>query len=118
MVFFKNATISISRLTTVKNSEGTKIQKFDFENPIEIFRADVQPNTLTTAQIQIYGLDSKTANTKKCFCEINEGIHMRIGNRVKVNFDAGETVFYNVQPVNSWPFHKEFLLIPVENENA
>ena len=118
MVFFKNAQISVSSLTTTKNAEGTKIKKFDFENPLETFRADVQPNVLTSAQIELYGLDSKKANTKKCFCEMNEGIYMTIGNRVKVEFDIGSVEYYDIQPVNFWRFHKEFLLIPVENENG
>ena len=117
MVFFKNATLTIAALTTTKNKEGTKIKKFDFENPLETFRADVQPNVLTTAQIELYGLDSKKAHTKKCFCEMNEGIYMTIDNRVKVEFDDGTTEIYMIQPVNLWRFHKEFLLIPIENES-
>lgn len=117
MVFFKNATLTIAALTTTKNKEGTKIKKFDFENSLETFRADVQPNVLTTAQIELYGLDSKRANTKKCFCEMNEGIYMTIDNRVKVVFDDGVEEIYTIQPVNLWRFHKEFLLIPVENES-
>ena len=117
MVFFKNATLYISALTSTKNSEGTKIKKYDFENPLETLRADVQPNVLTTAQIELYGLDSKRANTKKCFCEMSEGSFMTIGNRAKVVFDDGTTEYYNIQPVNVWRLHKEFLLIPVENED-
>jgi len=117
MVFFKNATLKIAALTITKNKEGTKIKKFDFENPLETFRADVQPNVLTTAQIELYGLDSERANTKKCFCEMNEGIYMTIDNRVKVIFDDNTSEIYMIQPVNIWRFHKEFLLIPVENES-
>ena len=63
MLFFPNATICVAEETAEKNEEGTKIKKYDFENPLEEFQADVQPNTLTRAR-----------------------------------------------------FHKEFLLIPVENE--
>ena len=118
MLFFPNATLYVSALTTIKNKEGTKIKKYDFENPLESFRADVQPNTLTSAQIELYGLNSKTAHTKKCFTDIESGIYMTLGNRVKVVFDSGSEEFYNIQPVNNWPFHKEFLLIPVENENG
>lgn len=116
MLFFSNSTIKVSELTTVTNSEGTRIKKYDFENPVESFRADVQPNTLTQAQIQLYGIDSKTALTKKCFTNFSDGEKMVAGNRVKVEFDDGKSEYYNVQPVNIWRFHKEFLLIPVENE--
>ena len=116
MLLFPNATIYVSNLIVTKNKEGTKIKKFDFENPLENFRADVQPNVLTHAQIELYGLNSSTANTKKCFIDLKSGSFMKIGNRAKVVFDGGDVKFYNVQPVNTWRFHKEFLLIPVENE--
>ena len=118
MLFFPNATIYISSLTTIKNKEGTKIKTFDFENPLETFRADVQPNVLTLAQIQLYGLSTRTANTKKCFINLEDGNFMQIGNRAKVIYDNGIEEIYNIQPINSWRFHKEFLLIPVENEGG
>ena len=51
MVIFPNATVYVASETTYKNSEGTKIKCYDFENPLESFRADIQPNTLTQSQI-------------------------------------------------------------------
>lgn len=117
MLLFANAMIYVASLTVTKNAEGTKIKKFDFENPLESFPSDVQPNVLTRAQIELYGIDAKTANTKKCFCDIGNGNYMTPGNRVKVIYNrGGKAEFYNVQPTNDWNFHKEFLLIPVENE--
>mgnify|MGYP006967119878 CR=1 FL=1 len=118
MLFFPNATIYVSDLKTVKNDEGTKIKTFDFENALESFRCDVQPNTLTSSQVELYGLDAKTANTKKCFTNMESGSSMVLGNRAKVEYDDGSVEYYNIQPVNKWRFHKEFLLIPVENESA
>lgn len=116
MMFFPNAVLYVSDLKTIKNEEGTKIKTYDFDNPLESFKADVQPNTLTQAQIELYGLNTKTANTKKCFTDLENGNYMTVGNRVKVEYDDGTVEYYNVQPVNSWRFHKEFILIPVENE--
>lgn len=116
MLLFPNSTIYISDLKTIKNDEGTKIKTYDFDNPLESFRCDVQPNVLTSAQIELYGINSKTANTKKCFIDINNGNYMTLGNRAKVVFDNGLVEIYNIQPLNVWRFHKEFLLIPVENE--
>lgn len=116
MLFFPNSTIYVSDLKVEKNEEGTKIKTYDFEHPLETFRCDVQPNTLTSAQIELYGLSSKTAHTKKCFIDLEKGIYMTIGNRAKVVYDSGGVEYYNIQPVNVWRFHKEFLLIPVENE--
>lgn len=117
MLFFPNATIYVSDLKTNKNAEGTKIKTFDFDNPLESFKCDVQPNTLTNAQIELYGLNPKTADTKKCFIDLENGNYMTIGNRAKVVFDNGVVEYYDIQPVNVWRFHKEFLLIPVENES-
>ena len=118
MLFFPNATVYVAEVTTTKNSEGTKIKTFDFEKALENFSADVQPNVLTRAQIEVYGLNAKTANTKKCFCNISDGNFMALGNRAKVVYKTGAVEYYDIQPVNVWRFHKEFLLIPVENENG
>ena len=117
MLFFPNAIIYVAALTTTKNAEGTKIQKYDYENSLESFRADVQPNTLTSAQIELYGINSKTAMTKKCFINLEDGNYMTLGNRAKVVYDDGKEEYYRIQPVNVWRLHKEFLLIPVENED-
>lgn len=116
MVLFPNTTIYVATLTTTRNIEGTKIKAYDFDNPLESFEADVQPNTLTSAQLELYGLSEKTANTKKCFIDIENGQYMTIGNRAKVVYSDGSVEIYRIQPVNSWRLHKEFLLIPVENE--
>lgn len=113
MLFFQNATVYIAQLTTTKNSEGTKIRTYDFDNPLETFRADIQPNTLTQYQIQLYGIDSKTSNTKKCFYE--NANYMLPGNVAKVVMDSGSEKLYTIQPVNEWPNHCEALLIPMEN---
>lgn len=117
MLFFPNATVYVSDLKTIKNKEGTKIKTYDFNNPLESFRCDVQPNVLTSAQIELYGINSKTANTKKCFINLTDGNFMASGNRAKVVYDDNSVEIYNIQPINIWRFHKEFLLIPVENEN-
>ena len=116
MLLFPNATIYVSALTVTKNEEGTKIKTYDFDNPLENFRCDVQPNILTSAQIELYGINSKTANTKKCFINLEDGKFMTLGNRAKVVYDDNSVEIYKIQPVNVWRFHKEFLLIPVENE--
>jgi hypothetical protein len=118
MLFFPNATIYVSDLKITKNTEGTKIKTYDFDNPLETFKCDVQPNTLTSAQIELYGIKATTANTKKCFIDLDNGEFMKPGNRAKVIYDSGEVEYYNIQPTVSWRFHKEFLLIPVENENG
>lgn len=114
MVLFPNATLKVASLTVTKNAEGTKIKTYDFINPLDTFRADVQPNILTKEQIDLYGINARTAETKKCFFDGSS--YMTKDNRVQVTFDDGETGVYNICPVNKWRVHSEVLLIPVENE--
>lgn len=114
MVHYPNATVEIAELTTSKNTEGTLIKEYDFSDPLDSFRADVQPNTLTQAQIDLYGIDTKTAKTKKCF--FTSSNYMIAGNRARITFDSGEVEYYNICPENKWRVHSEVLLIPVENE--
>lgn len=114
MVLFDNATIEIASKSSVKNDEGTIIDDYSFVSPLETLRADVQPNTLTEEQIELYGINSRRANTKKAFFESAE--YMNKGNRARVTFDNGKVADYDIQPVNEWNDHSEVLLIPVENE--
>lgn len=115
MVLYKNALLKVATLSTNKNSEGTKIKTYDFTHPLSSFRADVQPNTLTKEQIALYGINEKTAHTKKCFFD-GFNSTMTTGNRVQVTYDNGAVEVYNICPVNEWRNHSEVLLIPVENE--
>lgn len=115
MVHFPNATVTVAKVTNTVNAEGTRIKAYDFTTePLETFRADVQPNTLTKEQIDLYGINEKTAETKKCF--FDNASYMKSGNRVKVDYDDGETEYYNICPENKWRVHSECLLVPVENE--
>ena len=99
MVMYRNATVYVASDSVKKNKEGTKIKFFDFGTPLEVLRADVQPNTLTTAEIQLYGLDEKKAGTKKMF--FDGGYYLVRGNRCKVVFDDGRNEVYGIEPVPS-----------------
>lgn len=114
MVHFPNAKIDIAVLTVTTNAEGTPVKTFDYTNPIDSFEADVQPNVLTKEQIDLYGINQKTAETKKAF--YTRSAFMLAGNRVKVTYTDGRVEYYNVCPQNVWRVHSEALLIPVENE--
>lgn len=114
MVHYPNAVIDVACVSVVRNSEGTKIKKYDFDNPLESFNADVQPNTLTQAQIDLYGINTKNAKTKKCF--FTSASFMLAGNRARVTYASGMQEIYSICPVNEWRVHSEALLIPVENE--
>lgn len=114
MVHFPNARIDVAVLSTTTNAEGTPIKTYDFITPIDSFEADVQPNVLTKEQVELYGINQKTAETKKAF--YTKSAFMLAGNRVKVTYNDGRVEYYNVCPQNVWRVHSEALLIPVENE--
>ena len=114
MVHFPNARIDVAVLSTTTNAEGTPIKTYDFTTPIDSFNADVQPNVLTKEQVELYGINQKTAETKKAF--YTKSAFMLAGNRVKVTYNDGRVEYYNVCPQNVWRVHSEALLIPVENE--
>lgn len=114
MVHYPNALVEIAEKTVTKNAEGTKIATYDFNNPLESFRADVQPNTLTQYQIDLYGINEKNAETKKVFYTSSQD--MKSGNRARVTFDDGSVGVYTICPENKWRVHCEALLVPVENE--
>ena len=114
MVHFPNARIDVAVLSVTTNDEGTPIKTYDFTTPIDSFEADVQPNVLTKEQVELYGINEKTAETKKAF--YTRSAFMLAGNRVKVTYTDGRVEFYNVCPQNVWRVHSEALLIPFENE--
>lgn len=116
MVRYHNARISVAVQSVTKRKDGVKVKAYDFDNPIFSGLADIQPNTLTTAQIELFGISAKNALTKKCF--VNKPFPpFPIDARCKVEDSEGVKV-YSIAPVNIWRDHAEFLLIPIENEGA
>ena len=88
MVHYPNARIDIAVLSVTTNDEGTRIKEYDFTTPIDSFMADVQPNSLTKEQIELYGINEKTAHTKKAF--YTKSNFMLAGNRAKVTYNDGK----------------------------
>lgn len=113
-VMYINATIYVAEETVTKNKEGTKIKGYNFDNPLEVIRADVQPNTLSEAELTLYGISEKKAAVKKMF--FDNANYLKRGNRAKVVYDNGDVEIYYIEPVNRWRKHGEVLLIPVGNE--
>ena len=116
MVHYPNARIDIAVLSVTTSDEGTRIKAYDFTTPIDSFSADVQPHVLTREEIQLFGIDEKTANTKKAF--YTRSSFMLAGNRAKVTYADGTIEYYNICPQNEWRVHSEALLVPVENEGV
>jgi hypothetical protein len=104
-----------------KNSEGTKIKLFGYQQspvvaPIESFRADVQPYRLTEANLEQWGLSNKDADAKKMFYD-EISVNIKINNRVSVVSDFDNSlIYYDIKGTNPWPTHMEAILIPVQGE--
>lgn len=115
-----NATVSRYVPVLSKNDEGTTIRTWGYKvtpvvDPIEVFRADVQPANLTQSQLEQWGISNAVADMKKMFYDYsNSGA---LNTRVKVvSDDDGTTKYYDVKGVNPWPSHGEELLVPVQGE--
>lgn len=115
MVRYKNAVVTILGESSERNDEGDLITSYA---EVETIVGDVQPHTLTQAEIAAYGIDEKKAGVKRFFYD---GIHTNVNsqNRASVQSDLTGTVdIYAIQPVCAWPRHGECLLVPIENEGA
>jgi hypothetical protein len=78
---------------------------------VETIIADVQPATLTQAQLQEWGYSTLTSDPKKLFV-MGSDAYLTLGNRVRVNGDK----VYDVRGTNIWPVHQENYLLPVQGE--
>jgi hypothetical protein len=111
---YKNASLKIYTRTVLSNVEGTRMETWGTA-PIDEFRADVQPKNLSEADRELYGVSDMNANVKIVFCKNRPSLVTK--NRALVTTDGGGgEVKYTVQPLNCWPNHAEFLLIPVVGE--
>ena len=116
----ENATVSIYSPVITQNDEGTDISTWGYKqvpalSPVESFRADVQPHTLTIVEQNFFGITDQVSNTKIMFCAYSGNVD--VPNRAKVvsDFD-GKEKYYSVRAGNIWPGHMEALLVPVVGE--
>jgi hypothetical protein len=114
-----NATVSVYVPILSINAEGTEIRAWGYKqtpvvDPAETFRADVQPSSLTQAQLEQWGISDAAANMKKLFADLS--LYLALNTRVKVTTDEDGTAYYDVKVVNPWPSHVEALLVPVQGE--
>jgi len=118
----KNATISIYVPVLSKNSEGTVIKTWGYKQnpvlaPLATFRADVQPHNLNEAEIELWDLCDRKANTKELFGPRIPSI--AINNRAAVVEDTdptGATIYYDIFAANAWAYYSDSLLVPVQGE--
>ena len=92
---------------------GTAVKGNGQNDAVGVYSVAVEKK-LTKEQIDLYGINEKTANTKKAF--YTRSSFMLAGNRAKITYNDGTVEYYNICPQNVWRVHSEALLVPVENE--
>lgn len=118
----KNATVAIYAPVFTTNSEGSRIKNWGYKQnpvvaPVETFRADIQPHNLSEAEIELWDLCDRKANTKLMLCP--RSVNVAINNRAAVTDDAdGQTIYYDIFSANAWSHYTEALLVPVQGEGA
>lgn len=108
----ENATAFILAPTVTKNSEGTVVKTYT-DPAVEEKRVDVQPYTLSQAEMLEYGISNRTADTKKMFFDASANIAYERRVWVVSDFDT-EVSLYEVRGVNHWPSHGEAILVPIQ----
>ena len=97
-------TVTIQSRTGTTGSEGERT--FSFAT-LKTIPADVQPVTLTPAQLQSWGMTDLQANAKKMFFAPDDSI--QILHRVVF---GGES--FEIRNINPWRVHYEATLTPVQ----
>lgn len=118
---YKNASVKIYVQVNGKNSEGTITKTWGYKlsppsDPVESFFCDVQPHTLSKAEIESWGLSNRISDAKKIF--FTRSTYMQLANRIFVqsNFPGERGCYYEVKGANRWPNHGEAIVIPVQGE--
>ena len=118
----QNATVKIYIPVISKNPEGTTTKTWGYKvtptplPPVEIIRADVQPNSLNEAQLLQWGLSNRVADTKKVF--FRKSPNTQQNNRAVVEMDNNKGVYeyYEIKARNGWNIHGESIFVPVQGE--
>jgi hypothetical protein len=112
---YLNNTVEIFVPVITRNSANQVIKNWQYkQSPIvpctKQITGDVQPRSLSIAELQQWGISDLTSNAKIMFYDTEP--LMAIGNRVRIDSD----IIYDIRGTNPWPRHDEALLIPVQGE--
>jgi hypothetical protein len=100
--------VTIQSRSVSVDSEG--IQNFTYST-LKTIMADVQPASLSTSELQIYGVNDLTANARRMYYNPDSSID--ILTRLVIDSHT-----YEVRGVNFWPRHSEALLFPLQGVGA
>lgn len=82
-----------------------------YDGPIETISADVQPKSLTEAQLKQWGYSILNADAQNMYY-MGSSDYIEIGNRARVDSD----IIYDIKAKNIWPSHVEAILVTVIGE--
>jgi hypothetical protein len=103
-----DSTVDLYTPVESRAADGTVIKTWDYSSPNDSIIADVQPKTLTDAQLKEWGLDISQQAAKKVF-DFSFSSYWAIPNHARVDGDK----LYRILAVNPWGAHLECLLVPL-----
>jgi len=100
--------VTIQSRTVSVDSEG--IQNFTYST-LKTIMADVQPASLNTSELRLYGANDLSSNAKRMYYSPDPSIDLL--TRLVIDSHT-----YEVRGVNFWPRHSEALLFPLQGVGA
>mgnify|MGYP003589771507 CR=1 FL=1 len=100
--------------TTTKTSDGTLKKVWAYTSggaANATIVADVQPKSLSEAQLKQWGLSTLSQDAKVVY-DFNDNPYFALLNRARVD---GDTI-YDIRGVNKWESHCEYVLVPVAGQ--
>jgi len=111
-----DSTVEIYVLSSTITSDGTVKKTWGYKQvppvaPIATIITDVQPKSLSEAQLKQWGLSTLTQDAK-VISDFSNNPYLVIGNRVRVDSD----IVFDIRARNPWDNHTEYVIIPVQGE--
>jgi len=72
---------------------------------------DVQPKSLTEAQLKQWGLSTLSQDAKVIY-DFNNNSYFKLGNRARVDYGT----VYDIRAINNWESHGEYILLPIQGQ--
>ena len=79
------------------------------DGPIESLICDVQPKSITDAQLKEWGLSTLTQDAKAVY-DFSGSTNFKLTNRAIVD---GGTI-YQIKAINNWNVHQEYIFVPLQ----
>lgn len=102
----RTTSLGLYTKTQTFSAEQVATQSYVYRKTITGNLMPKSAQSLTQAQLMLYGIDATVSNIKELYCDGDA--YLTVGVRLEYGADK-----YDVVAVNVWPNHTEALLIPV-----